>query len=401
MPAYKFRAVNKNEVIINGVLVANDENHLDHRLTRADLQLINATLVSNSWLKPKKVPLRDLLATFIQFERMYAAGIPLLKILKNACDNTAESNLLNILIALHQDVSDGSKLSEAMEKHPETFNNLCTAIIGASEETGKMQDAFLYLIQYLKWTDKMQSRIKKATRGPMLLLGIVLIAVVVMMGVVVPQITQFIVNVNSASGLPLATKSLIATSDLFKNYWFLVLGIPLLIVFGIVTSRKVLDEARYHTDKIFLKMPLAGNLIRKINLSRFTQITAALYMAQIPLLNALASAEKTVNNLVLKQSINSVIKDVEGGESLSNAFYKTGEFPPLVVQMIAVGEESGNISPLLEEVSEFYNADVDETIDSMIAMIEPTLTGVLGGLILWIAVGVFGPIYGMFGDLDL
>jgi type IV pilus assembly protein PilC len=270
--------------------------------------------------------------------------------------------------------------------------------VASGEETGKMSSSYQQLIKYLKWLDAMQSRVRKATRYPMILLVVVIAAVSVMMGMVVPQIVEFIKNMDFE--LPFATTSLIATSEFFQNYWWAVVFTPIVIGGLGIGLRKISEDFAYKIDEFLLKVPAFGILIRKINIARFCQTFGALYASGLPILQALDSATNTVTNRALHEALESINGYIRSGSTLSDAFNASGEFPSMVVRMLKVGENSGNLTVVLDQVSEFYTNDVDEEVQKMIAMIEPSLTMILGAMILWIAIGVFGPIYNSFENIQ-
>jgi type IV pilus assembly protein PilC len=243
----------------------------------------------------------------------------------------------------------------------------------------------------------------------MIVTGVVVLTIVIMMMVVVPQITSFLGNIGQE--LPIYTTALMAVSEFFVEPVFHIFGMPvpggiiiLLTPIVIFISLKLLrnssEDMAYRLDKIALRMPVFGSLIKKISVARYSQTFGALFSSGITVLDALAAARETVTNVALRQALEEVERSVREGSSLSQAFAASGEFPTLVVRMLKVGEESGKLTPVLEQVSEFYTRDVDEAVQGLIAGIEPALTGVMGGMILWIAVAVFGPIYGSFGEMD-
>ena len=164
--------------------------------------------------------------------------------------------------------------------------------------------------------------------------------------------------------------------------------------------RRFSENIRYRFDLMYLSLPIVGNLIRKISIARFSQTFAALFASGVDVLRSLNSAQQTVNNLAIKEALENVTNYVKTGSPLSESFNASGEFPSMVVRMVKVGEESGNLTVVLEQVSDFYTKDVDEAIQALITMIEPMLTSIMGIVILWIAVGVFGPIYDSFEDID-
>lgn len=401
MEKYKYKALNARGRPIKGVLGALNENDLFNQLRAAGLDLVSCSPLSKRKGKShvlKRVKVRDLIQLFLHLDQMDGAGVPILDSLADIRDTTENTALRDAMSEIYRDVSEGSKLSEAMAKHPKIFHNLYVSLIGAGEETGKMSSSYNQLIKYLKWVDEMQTRVRKATRYPMILCVVVVAAITIMMGFVVPQIVEFIKNMEF--DLPFATTSLIATSDFFQAYWWAVVSVPIIVAVIFVTLRRASDNIAYKIDQMVLSMPVFGPLVRKINISRFCQTFGALYSAGLPILQSINSAKLTVSNLALSEALDSIQSLVKTGSPLSEAFNGSGEFPSMVVRMLKVGEDSGNLTVVLEQVSDFYTADVDEEVQKLIAMIEPSLTMVLGGMILWIAVGVFGPIYSSFEHMQ-
>lgn len=369
----------------------------------AGLELISCSPLkkkrkSSFGINLKRIKIRDIIQFFIHMEQMQSAGVPLLDGLADIRDTTENDQMRDVMSDVYRDVSEGSSLSEAMAKHPKIFNNLYISLIKAGEDTGDLTASYRQLVKYLKWVDAMQSMIRKATRYPMIVTAVVLLTVIVMMGYVVPQIVGFIKNLDQE--LPFYTTSLIATSEFFKKYWWGVLGAPIVVFIVVKILVKLSDEMAYRIDALILRMPVAGPLIRKITIARYAQTFSALFAAGVDVINSLKSARNTVNNKAMLDALESVENYVQAGSPLSESFNACGEFPSMVVRMLKIGEETGNLSGVLDQVSEFYTRDVDEAVQGLIAMIEPALTGLLGGMILWIAVAVFGPIYASFENID-
>ncbi len=375
------------------------------QLQSAGLELVHCAPLQNKKglfggrIMRKKIKIRDLIQLFMHLEQMQSAGVPMLESLGDIRDTTDHDHLRDIMTEIHRDVSDGSSLSEAMAKHPKVFTNLYISLISAGEETGDLTSSYLQLIKYLKWVDQMQAKIRKATRYPMILMAVIVLTIVVMMGFVVPQIVDFIRNMKI--DLPFYTTSLIATSDFFAAYWWAILATPVIFFIAIKTARNLSDEAAYRIDLWTLSLPVVGILIRKVNIARFAQTFGAMFASGIDVLRSLSNARSTVNNLAMIDALEGVEEQVRAGSPLSEAFNASGEFPSLVIRMLKVGEESGNLTVVLDQVADFYTADVDEAVQGLITMIEPLLTALLGGMILWIAVAVFGPIYSSFSQLDM
>lgn len=396
------------------MIAANGEVDLYNQLQAAGLELVDCSPISKKamggkFFRAKKVKIRDLIQFFIHMEQMQSAGVPLLEALADIRDTTENHRLRDIMSEIHRDVSDGASLSESMAKHPKVFTNIYISLIKAGEDTGDLTSSYKQIEKYLRWVDEMQSKVRKATRYPMIVTAVVLLTVVVMMGYVVPQIVSFLNN--QKIELPIYTIALIKTSNFFANPLFHIFGLPVpgglvvlllpvLIFMTIKILKKLSDEWAYRIDLMMLNLPVMGVLIRKITIARYAQTFGALFASGIDVVNSLRAARNTVNNKAMLEALEAVEGYVQAGSPLSEAFNNSGEFPSLVVRMLKVGEESGKLTPVLEQVSEFYTKDVDEAVQGLIAGIEPALTGVLGGMILWIAAGVFGPIYGSFGEID-
>lgn len=415
MPRYKYRAMSSRGRPVRGMISAVSEIDLYNQLQSAKLELVQCSAMNErkGFLSAipvgKKVKIRDLIQLFVHMEQMQNAGVPLLDALADIRDTTEQAGLRDMMSEVHRDVSEGSSLSEALAKHPRVFTNLYISLIGSGEETGDLTGAYRQLVKYLKWVDQMQAKVRKATRYPIIVTGVVIITVAIMMWVVVPQIVSFIRNIGQ--GLPVYTTALIATSDFFAQPQFHVFGLPVygglivlstpvLAFIALKLLRRMSEDMAYRLDALTLRLPVFGPLVRKINIARFAQTFGALFASGIDVLHALEAARKTVDNLAIIEALERIHEQVHAGSPLSEAFNMSGEFPSLVVRMLKVGEESGNLTAVLDQVAEFYTNDVDEAIQGLIAMIEPFLTAFLGGMILWIAVAVFGPIYSSFKDMD-
>lgn len=401
MKQYRYRAINSKGRQIKGVISAVNEANLHQQLQTVSLELVQCSEVKEkrAALFGGGVKVRDLIQLFMHLEQLQSAGVPLLDSLADIRDTTDNNKLRDILSDIYRTVSEGGALSESMAQHPKIFHNLYVSLVKAGEDTGDLSFAFLQLIKYLKWVDELQTKVRKATRYPMILMVVVLLVVVVMMGLVVPQIVGFIKNMDM--DVPFYTAALIATSEFFQVYWWAtILGpIVLYIIYKILYRSS--DNFQYQMDVIFLNMPIAGPLIRKISVARYSQTFGSLFSSGIDILGCLRSARKTVTNRALLEALDLVEEKVKAGSPLSESFNASGEFPSMVVRMIKIGEESGNLSPVLEQVSEFYTKDVDEAVEGLVTMIEPALTGIMGLLIMWIAVSVFGPIYSSFENIDI
>ena len=402
MAKFTYRAVNDKGRPVRGVVTAANETDLSAMLEEGGLALVDCKELNEkaskmSAISFKKVKIRDLIQSFVHLEQLQKAGVPLLDSLADVRDTTESEMLRDIMSDIYREVAEGNSLSTAMSRHITTFEPVFISLVNAGEETGNLTASFSQVIKHLKWTDDMRTKIKKATRYPKILVVVVMIVIYVMMGHVVPQVTGFLKEMGRE--LPPVTLALMATADFFSAYaLYIFAGIVAFSIFWTV-GRRMSEEFKYRTDYLMLNAPVMGPLIRKISLSQFSKTFGVLFISGLDILRCLETARLTTSNLVIMESLAGVKERVQEGVSLSDSLRLSGDFPSLIIRMVKIGEESGNLSGVLEQVSEFYDRDVSEAVDAMIQMIEPTLTGVLGAIILWIAAAVFGPIYDSLGDM--
>lgn len=383
---------------------ASSESDLYNQLQTAGLELVDCAsldrqkVTSAGFLAPK-VKIRDLIQFFQQLYQLQGAGVQMLDALSDVRDSAGNQTLRDAISDIARDVSDGMPLSGAMGKHPKIFNKLHTSMVAAGEQTGDLVTIYGQLITYSKWVDLMQAKIKKATRYPMIVSAAVVLMLVVMMGYVVPQIVGFIQNLDQ--DIPFYTTALIATSGFFQKYAMHVLLVPPAMFLGLKYACKFSNDLAYRVDSLVMITPVIGPIIRKITIARYAQTFGVLYASGLDVIASLRSAKETVMNRAMLEALDSVEAQVKAGKSLSEAFEACGEFPMMVVRMLRVGEESGDLQPVLDQICEFYTKDVDEAVEGLVAIIEPALTAVMGIMILWIAVAVFGPIYGSFENIEM
>jgi type IV pilus assembly protein PilC len=400
MKKYKYRALDDDGTQIRGQLSAVNEVDLYQQLKSFRMELLDAKeqkQVKYTLPFMNRVKARELIQAFVHLEQLQRSGVPLLDSLADIRDSTDSPTLRDVMAEIYRDVSAGAFLSAAMEKHPKYFGNIVVSMTASAEQTGNLADAFAQLIVFMKWSDLMRKRTIKALTYPVFTMFVFLIVLSILMMYTVPQIIGFLRNIGQE--LPFVTVSLINTSDWLQAHGF---WIPI-VLFGTIAFVKVMNRVspsfRYNYDMVLLKLPVIGDVIRKINLSRFSRTFGSLFKSGLEILKCIDTSTQTVGNTYMTSALVRARRQIAEGASISAAMNNTGEFPSLVIRMIKIGEESGNLTHVLDQVAEFYDADVDEAISRMIGMIQPTLTIILGVIIMWIAAGVFGPIYGILGKL--
>lgn len=400
MPQYSYRAINSAGKTIRGKLSANNETDLYQQL-----EAVNLILIDNKQIKEKGlgsamargISSREKIQFFVHLEQLQAAGVPLIDSLTDVRDSTDTPRLRDLTSEILSDVSEGVPLSQAFERHPKVFGEMYASLIAAGEESGNLTASFQHLTNHTKWEDAIKQRIKKAARYPIIVLVVISLMLGFMMTFVVPGIVEFLRS--NGQELPPITLALIATSDFFVSSWYILLGTPIIITIVLWSMIKASDKFRYMFSCLWLRMPVMGDLTQKLALSRFCHFFAVMFQSGVPILQCLETAQRVVSNRCLEESMKVVREQVQNGEPLSDAMRNSGQFPSLVLRMVKIGEDSGNLGGVLGNVTDFYDKDVDEGIDAMIGLIEPAMTVISGVIMGWIVIGVMGPIYDSLGNL--
>lgn len=400
MAQYAYRALNDAGKTVRGKLSANNDTDLYQQLQSIGLVLLDSKTVKVSAVgsaMARGITAREKIQFFVHLEQLQAAGVPLLDSLGDVRDSTDVPRVRDMTTTLLNDVSGGTPLSQAFEKHPKIFGELYSALIAVGEESGKLTESFRHLTKHVKWEDAIRQKIVKASRYPAVVLFIITGMLMFMMGFVVPGIVGFLKG--NGQALPPVTLALIATSDFVVGYWWVILLTPIVVIGTIMVLIKSSERMRYAISCLTLRMPIVGDLITKLAISRFAHFFAVMFQSGVPILQCLETAQRVITNPCLEESMKSVRQQVQNGEPLSQAMRNSGQFPSLVCRMVKIGEDSGNLGGVMDNVTGFYDKDVDDAIDSMIGMIEPALTVVSGAVMGWIVVGVMGPIYDSLSKL--
>lgn len=400
MALYAYKAMNADGRIVLGRLDAINPIDLELRLKRMDLDFIKANPVKQGGMfGGKSASRRELINFCFHLEQLTRAGVSILDGLTDLRDSLENPNFREVVASMIESIDGGRTLSQAMAEHPQVFDGVFISLISAGESTGKLQEVLTNLVESLKWQDELAAQTKKLIMYPAFMGTVVVAVVVFMMMYLVPKMVGFIKGMGHE--LPLHTKILIWTSNVFVNYWYLVLGIPLLAAVGIALLIRSNPHARYRFDEIKLRLPVVGNILRKVILSRFAGVFAMMYSSGISILDSLRATEGVVGNQVIKAGLERVGEMIAEGQSITVAFQNVGLFPPLVLRMLRVGENTGGLDTALVNVSYFYSRDVRESIGRLQAMIEPALTVVLGLVLGWVMLSVLGPIYDTITKLKI
>ena len=342
----------------------------------------------------RKIVLDDLVLLTRQLYALTKAGIPIIRALNGLAESTDHPKMAEVLTGVANNLIAGSDLATSFRQYPKTFSPIFVSMIHVGENTGRLDLAFKKLIEHLELERETKKRIKSATRYPIFVISAIILAMVVINILVIPNFAG--VFAKMGSDLPLATQILIASSDFTINYWWLIL---LFVGGGSVAWVKYIntEEGRLWWDGKKIKLPLLGTLFKRIALSRFARSFAMMLSSGVPILKSLSIVAESVGNKFIGGAIEDMYRGIERGERLTGTAAATGMFTPLVLQMMAEGEETGAVDELLNDVADFYEEEIDYELKQLADAIEPILLIFLGALILVLALGVFLPIWELSG----
>jgi len=337
-----------------------------------------------------KVTLDELIVFYRQMHALTKAGIPLIRTLRGLAETTRSPALAEVLEDVCNRLEGGTTMATAMQAHPEVFSDLFVAMIHVGENTGLLDDAFKRLSEILELERDTKRRVKQALRYPIFVIVALLAALMVVNFLVIPKFAN--VFERMGADLPLLTQVLVGTSNFLLNYWYVML-------FATAATAVLLrqwvqtEKGRLVWDRYKLKLPVIGPLLQLITLSRFARNFATMLRAGMPVTSALSVVADATDNAWLASHFKDMRQGIERGDSLLRTARSSGMFNPLILQMIAVGEETGSVDDMLNNVADFYDEDVDYGLKRLAESIEPILIVVMGVLVLILALGVFLPIW--------
>lgn len=397
---YKYKAITLDGKLRNDRIEADNLLDLEQRLGGMGLELINFSEFKGNLFSftSKNITRKELINFSFQMQQLTKSGVTILDGLHDLSESVPEGRLKEVLTGLVDEIEGGKTFSQALGEFPGIFDEVYITLIRVGEESGRISEVLLDLSENLKWQDEMVSHTKKIMIYPAIVSVVVLSVVAFLMIYLVPQLIPFIQDIGGE--IPLHTRALIATSSFIGNYWYLVIGLPIVSFIIIGNLKKKYPELNFRIDSIKLKLVLFGPLILKSNLARFSNYFAMMYSSGLTVLEALKISDKLVSNAVISKAVVDVRRLIEEGEMISSSFKSVGLFPPLVIRMIKVGENTGALDESLLNISYFYNREVKETVDKIEASLSPVITIILGGIMLWIMVSVLGPVYDSLTKID-
>ena len=396
MADFSYTAKDSNGKTQKGTIVASSQSAALSALKEKNLQPLVVKEASKDWKNiniklpgSDKVKTQDIVMFTRQFSTMVNAGVPLVRCLNTLRDQTESEGLQKVLSSVVSDVESGIQISEAMAKHPKVFSSVYVNMVKAGEEGGILDQIMDRLATQVEKDSEIKGQIKSAATYPAVILSITLIAFVFIMVAIIPELTAIFDDLDGE--LPLLTQIVVGISDAMREN-FILLGVGLAgAIFGLVRFTKT-EKGKLLFDKAILRAPVIGAISVKVNVARFSRTFSSLAGAGVSVIQSLEVTAGALSNSVVQQGILDSVESIKQGEAIANSIASTEIFPPIVNQMAAVGEETGQIDVVLNKIAEFYEKEVDRIISSLTSIIEPILIVVLGAVVGTIVASVFGPI---------
>jgi type IV pilus assembly protein PilC len=400
MPAFQYKAIDRDGRHAHGRLDAANDIDLELRLKKMGLDLITFRALSRHTpvIARGTITRQDLITFCFDMEQVSQAGIPLIEGLRDLREGMDNPRFREVLTSVLEDIEGGKTLSQALAGFPQVFGAVFVSLVRAGELAGRLTEVFESLGATLKWQDELVSQTRKLLIYPSLVLVVVGAVIVFLLIYLVPQVVGLLSTMGME--LPIQTRILIGLSDFTVRFWWLLLVLPLLVAGGMTLTLQINPRARLTFDYLLLKLPIVGVILQKIMLARFANFFALMYRSGITVLDAMRTSEEIVGNQYVADGLRRAGQQINAGESLSEAFRNLGMFPPLVTRMLRVGENTGALDTALMNVTYFYNRDVRESVDRALKLLEPMLTLVLGIVLALILFSVLTPIYDILGHVE-
>jgi type IV pilus assembly protein PilC len=349
--------------------------------------------------KPKRghIKMRDIVILTRQFSTMINAGLPLVQAMTILAEQSENKVLSEIMRKVVFDVESGNTVSDALSKHPQAFSNLYVNMVAAGEAGGILDTILMRLATFMEKNDALIRKVKGAMIYPGVIMSVAAIAVTVLLIFVIPVFENLFASAGLA--LPLPTRIVMGASRFLKGYWYVVIGVAT-AAFFMFKRYHATSDGKLKIDKFMLKVPVLGDVLRKSAVSRFTRTLGTLISSGVSILDGLEITAKTAGNRVVQDAIMESRSSIAGGDTIAQPLKKSGVFPPMVISMISVGEQTGGLDEMLSKIADFYDEEVDAAVSNLLSLLEPVMIVFLGVVVGGMVVSMYLPIFDMINAVQ-
>ena len=398
MPKFSYQVITATGATNKGVIEADSVDAASSKLSSQGYIPTQVTEVGSSAgmtvsqfldrFAPVRIP--DIILFTKQFRTMIRAGVSMLSLLQILEDQTENPRMKKIIGTMHHDINEGASLSEAFEKHPVAFSRLYSSMVHAGEASGALPEILERLIYIQEHEHKVKKDIKSALQYPVIVMFFLLVAFIVLLTFVIPKFVNIFTN--AGLDLPLPTVICMYLYTFLSNYWFLIIGV--IVLGGIILFFYFkTDQGRYFRDTLFLKMPIIGALLQKAAISRFASIFSILHASGVDILNSMDILVGTIGNEAIARELENAKERLEEGRGIAEPLGKSNYFTPMLINMVAIGEETGNLEEMLQEVADHYDTEVEYALGKLSEAIGPLLTVGLAAVVGFFALAIFLPMW--------
>jgi type IV pilus assembly protein PilC len=398
MPSFTYTARDARGALKTATIDAPNREDVVNQLRR---QRMNVVKIEEATKAPKKtggsIKMRDIVIFTRQFSTMINSGLPLVQALDILAKQSENPALQNVTKQVVFDVESGNTVADALRKHPKAFSDLYVNMVAAGEAGGILDTILMRLATFMEKNDALVRKVKGAMIYPGVIMGVAASAIIVLLIFVIPTFQEMFASVGLT--LPLPTRIVIAMSDFLQNYWYLCIAGIAALVIGLQRYYAT-EGGQLVIDRILLQMPVLGDVLRKSSVSRFTRTLGTLVSSGVSILDGLEITAKTSGNRVIQDAIMASRASIAGGDTIASPLQKSKVFPPMVISMIAVGEQTGGLDEMLTKIADFYDEEVDAAVSGLLALLEPMMIVFLGTVVGGMIVAMYLPIFDMINAVQ-
>jgi type IV pilus assembly protein PilC len=389
---FTWEGVDRRGSRIKGVSDGPSESFIKSQLRRQGINPIRIRKKSSLFGKRKKAIKGQDIAIFSrQLATMMAAGVPLVQSLEIVGRGHANPSMGEMVLTIKTSIESGSSLAESLAKFPRYFDDLFVNLVDAGEKSGALETLLEKIATYKEKTESIKKKVKKALTYPAAVLVVAFLVTGILLYFVVPQFAELFTGFGA--DLPAFTKMVISLSNFIKDDWWVILGVAIGSFFAFREAHIRSANFRRFMDRVMLKLPVVGDILYKSAVARFARTLSTMFAAGVPLVEAMDSVARAAGNIIFTEAIMTMKDQVSTGQQLQLTMQQTGLFPPMAVQMVAIGEESGSLDHMCAKVADFYEEEVDAMVDNLTALLEPMIMVVLGVLVGGLVVAMYLPIF--------
>lgn len=392
-PVFLWQGIDQQGRQVKGQEHADNINAARAILRRRGISQLKVRKKPKDLFTPRKPPIkpRDIAIFSRMLATMMSSGVPLMQAMQIIGEGHEKVRMQEMILAVRDDVESGTSLADSLAKYPLHFDDLYISLVSAGEQSGTLEGLLHEIATYQEKTEALKAKIRKALVYPAAIITVAFIVTAILMIFVIPQFESLFTGFGA--DLPGLTLLVISISEIFRDYWWLIFGTIIGSIVAFMAAKKRSRKVQHFLDRLLLKLPVIGDVLTKGAIARFSRTFAVMFKAGVPMVDAMTSVSGTTGNIVYSEATLMMRDDVATGTQLNKAMLDTELFPNMVIQMVAIGEESGSLDSMLSKVADFYEREVDDAVDNMTALMEPFIMAFLGVLVGTLVIAMYLPIF--------